>query len=140
MNPMDRPRELRLAIALFLTLAAAGAAVTWMLMRERANAPRGPGANFCREAVVRAGVGHDLLTGVTRGRQGLVGSLYWAPLPTLLALPLLPPTAPFGEAWAFTAMALLGAAFFCAFLNVWLRHCGTRCPASETAVLTAADC
>ena len=82
----------------------------------------------CYEAVVRSGVGNDLLAGLSRGRQGLVGSLRWAPLPTLLALPLLRAAPPFGGEWAHTFAATFVAAFLCAFLAGWLRRCGVRAP------------
>jgi len=73
----------------------------------------------CQDAVVRCGIGEDLLAGLTRGRQGLVGSLRWAPLPTLAVLPLLKVTreAPLGLA---ACAAAAGAyALLCAFLNSW---------------------
>ena len=39
-----------------------------------------------QEAVVRVGVGSALLAGLVEGRQGLIGSLKWPPLPTLQPL------------------------------------------------------
>lgn len=76
---------------------------------------------FDREAIVRAGVGQDLLDGLGRGRQGLVGSLYYAPLPTLLALPLfgLPPAAE----WGFVVVSIMAGAATVLLLAIWLRHC-----------------
>jgi len=71
------------------------------------------------DAVIRAGIGEDLFQGVPRGRQGLIGSLRWAPLPTLLSalflrLPSLRP-GPFAQ-----CIVAAGAyALLCAFLNSW---------------------
>ena len=79
---------------------------------------------FSYEAHIRAGVGQDLLYGASRGRQGLVGSLYYAPLPTLLALPLLKLPPPFGGPYALVLVSLACGAFMAACLSAWLRTCG----------------
>jgi hypothetical protein len=71
------------------------------------------------DAIVRAGVGTDLFNGLARGRQGLVGSLRWAPVPTLLAAPFLRlpglSLGPFG----MSVVAAGSYALLCAFLNSW---------------------
>lgn len=103
---------------LFAILLAVGVCAAWFVMSHT--------PEFSREAVVRAGVGQDLLMGLPRGRQGLVGSFGWAPLPTLLGLPMLRLPEPFGGLYAFTFMALAAAAALCAFLNEWLKRCGVR--------------
>lgn len=77
-----------------------------------------------REAVIRVGIGQDLLSGVPRGRQGLIGSLRWAPLPTLALLPLLRLPPPLGHDWAPVVAALAAGAFLCALLSAWLARCG----------------
>jgi len=84
----------------------------------------GRGADLSNEAGIRAGVGDDLLLGRSRGRQGLIGSLYYAPLPTLLALPLLQLPAPLGGEGSFAVLALIGAALLATALSAWLRQCG----------------
>ena len=76
------------------------------------------------DAVVRAAVGNDLVEGAMRGRQGLIGSLRWAPLPTLLALPFerLP-----GLTLGPFAMCVVAAACYallCAYLNSWWASLG----------------
>ena len=101
---------------LFMALFLIGLAITAGIVR---NAPQ-----LSREAIVRSGVARDLLAGETRGRQGLVGSLYWAPLPTLLAMPLVRLPEPFGGVGAFWLVALAGSAFLLAFLHRWLKRCG----------------
>jgi hypothetical protein len=78
-----------------------------------------------REAVVRAGVGQDLLQGLSRGRQGLVGSLRWAPLPTLLAAPLLRAPGVTGTT-AMCLVAVAGSACLCVFLSRWWAQYGMR--------------
>ncbi|MCX7591638.1 MAG: hypothetical protein N2255_08430 [Kiritimatiellae bacterium] len=44
--------------------------------------------SICHEAVVTEGICHQLLHNTTEGRQALVGSVWWPPLPILLRLPL----------------------------------------------------
>ncbi len=71
------------------------------------------------ESIARSHVAADLLAGKMEGRQGLIGSVRWAPLPTMLALPLV--KAP----WIGTsglALALVNAvvaAFTLTLLNTW---------------------
>lgn len=64
------------------------------------------------EALIRARLGEDLLRGETVGRQGLICSIWFAPIPTLLLLPLLAipwqpmhAVAPFVLSVAFGALA-----------------------------------
>ncbi len=81
-----------------------------------------------REGVIRVGIGQDLLKGLSRGRQGLVDSLRWAPLPTLIALPLLRLPEPFGGDWAPVVVGVGCAALLAAFLSGWLKTCGMGGP------------
>ena len=60
------------------------------------------------EAVVRESICRALLANTTEGRQALIGSLWWAPLPTLAILPL----ALFIDGGGFPVAALLASAFF----------------------------
>jgi hypothetical protein len=75
------------------------------------------------EAVVRTGIGADLLAGESRGRQGFVGSLYWAPLPTLLMLPFLAWPLMARTCFAATIIAAAALAVACAFLTAWWAGC-----------------
>ncbi len=81
--------------------------------------PRAPS----REAIVRCGTGATLISGYTRGRQGLVGSLRWAPFPTLLVLPMMGVRELSQDGTAACIVAGLAAALFAAFLNAWLASC-----------------
>src|SRR2546422_5314782 len=47
------------------------------------------GGHRAPEALIRTRLGEDLLRGETVGRQGLICSVWFAPLPTLLLLPFL---------------------------------------------------
>ena len=84
--------------------------------------PQAPGY----EAVVRTGVGADLLAGESRGRQGFIGSLYWAPLPTLLMLPFLAWPLLVKTGFAASIIAAFAVAGACAFLVSWWSECGVR--------------
>jgi hypothetical protein len=71
------------------------------------------------DAIVRAGISSDLLAGLPEGRQALVGSLRWGPLPTMLQMPFvrLP-----GLALGPFAMVIVAAGSYAllgAFLNSW---------------------
>ena len=107
-----------MGVYLFLALTALGVA----LAHYRLGA-RGPDSY---EALARVGVGHDLLDGAPRGRQGLVGSLRWAPLPTLLELPLLRLPGLEDGAFAASVVSVLGAACLCVFLTRWWAQYGMR--------------
>jgi len=111
------PRR-RLSVHLFLVLVAMGVLIAWL--------HAGPAGPNSYEAIARAGVGKDLLDGLPRGRQGLVGSLRWAPLPTLLALPLMgiPPLA--DSRFAMAVAASIGSALVCVFLSRWWARYGMR--------------
>ena len=82
----------------------------------------GPEA-MSQEAVIRCGLSTDLINGDTLGRQGLVGSLRWAPLPTLLVLPLLAVPDLARTGFAACVLAGLALAAFAVVLNAWLAHC-----------------
>ena len=112
----DRPRVFHVEIGLFLVLMAGGLVLTWWMCE---GSPR-----LEAEGVVRVGVAQDLLKGIPRGRQGLIGSLQWAPLPTLLLMPFVRLPAPFGGDWAPIVVSLGAAALLCAWLSAWLGRCG----------------
>ena len=92
------------------------------------------------EAVVRTGVGADLLAGESRGRQGFIGSLDWTPLPTLLMLPFLawPKLAETGLAASIIAAGSLAGA--CAFLTAWWAGCRIPLPARIVAIFVLCLC
>jgi hypothetical protein len=76
------------------------------------------------EAMVRSGVGGDLLAGRLEGRQGLVGSLKWPPFPTLLGLPFVK-IPHFGTSGlAFPVVNAIISAFMLTLLNGWLSRFG----------------
>jgi hypothetical protein len=103
-------------ILVFIVFVVLGAATAAFVMP--------PGPQFHREATIRAGVSEDLLLGYSRGRQGLIGSLYWSPLPTLLALPMFRLPKPLGGEWTFLALAILSGAGLATALSDWLRRNG----------------
>jgi hypothetical protein len=92
------------------------------------------------DAVTRTGVGLDLLAGESRGRQGFIGSLYWAPLPTLLMLPLLawPALAQTGLAASLVSAAALAGA--CAFLASWWAECRVARSVSVISIILLCVC
>jgi len=96
---------------LFVLFLAIGLGATWYQGY--------PGGIPSQDAIVRCGIGSDLLAGLTRGRQGLVGSMYWAPLPTLTVLPLLRIHPFMTTGFAACAAAAASYALLCAFLNGW---------------------
>lgn len=78
-----------------------------------------PGGLPSADAIVRSGVANDLVQGAARGRQGLIGSLRWAPLPTLLTMPFLRlPGLSLGP-FAMCVVAAACYALLCAYLNSW---------------------
>jgi len=111
-------RSPRTGIYLFLVLVALGVVLAWSHVGRD-----GPDTS---EAVIRSGVGRDLIQGLTRGRQGLVGSLRWAPLPTLLVLPLLHTPGIRTGTFGLCVTATIGAAGICVFLNRWWAQYGMR--------------
>jgi len=115
-GPQRRLKAVHLEIGLFLVLMAGGLFLAWHTSESE--------VVLNTEAVIRVGVARDLLHGFPRGRQGLVGSLEWAPLPTLLLMPTLRLPAPFGGDWAPVMVALTAAAFLSVFLSAWLGRCG----------------
>ncbi len=94
-----------------------------------------PGGVPSQDAMVRCGVANDLLAGTTRGRQGLVGSLYWTPLPTLVVLPLLRVHPVMATGFAACAAAAASYALLCAFLNGWWAAHGLSGPLRFAALL-----
>jgi len=82
-----------------------------------------PARHYSLEARQRAAVAADVISGVSRGTEGLVGSLYLAPLPTVLVifaglLPLVAVTPALGAVVAAAATVLLAA-----YANTsWRRH------------------
>ncbi|HRU04591.1 MAG TPA: hypothetical protein P5137_02310 [Candidatus Brocadiia bacterium] len=122
MNPLPRLYRAaptpRFGVYLFLLLTAMGVLIAWL--------HAGPAGPSSYEAIVRAGVGKDLLAGLPRGRQGLVGSLKWAPLPTLLALPLMGVPALAEGRFPMAVAASIGSALVCVFLSRWWARYGMR--------------
>jgi hypothetical protein len=114
-------------MTVFLLCFLIGLASVWLVVW---NSPA-----FGPEAIQRAGVGQDLLAGLTRGRQGFVGSLRHAPLPTLLALPFLKIPV-IGGPWALVLIALLSSAFLGALISAWLRNCGLTALTRITVALS----
>lgn len=127
MTPAPASRSAMATLALFVFLMALGLGMAWYSLPGR------PVSST--EAVVRAGVGNDLLSGLTRGRQGLVGSLYWSPLPTLVALPFLRAVAPYNPPCAFVITAIAAAALLGVILNAWFRRNGVPAGFRFAAVL-----
>ena len=92
----------------------------------------GDGHLSCREAVVRCLGGMDLLAGYSEGRQGLIGSLRYAPLPTVAILPMA-----VVEPWmkwmstglAASVVSAMLAAGLAAYLNAWWKRSGVPSPA-----------
>ena len=111
-------RKERIGMYLFIILVGTGALLALYRVGEE-----GPDT---REALVRVGVGRDLLLGATRGRQALVGSLRWAPLPTLLPILLLRVPGIEGGTLAVSIVAAVGAACLCVFLSRWWAQYGMR--------------
>lgn len=88
------------------------------------------------EAIHRAMVARDLVAGLSRGRQGLIGSLSMAPLPTavLSVFSALPYTEP--SAWAGAVIAGLSTLFLCLYgdhlwrregISPWMRYPALAC-------------
>lgn len=74
---MERQPAAYLAALFVIVLAAFVALAAWLLYGVGYLAP---------EAVVRAGIATDLLDGLSRGREAVVCSVWWTPLPTLAQL------------------------------------------------------
>lgn len=72
-----------------------------------------------QEALVRSGVGSDLLAGLVEGREGLIGSLKWPPLPTLLILPFVRIPELGTSGLAFPVVNAIISAFMLTLLNTW---------------------
>lgn len=116
---MTLPRETssrREGRAIFLIVL-----VAQILLATAANHGLGGSGALSGEAVSRAGVAADLLAGDVKGRQGLVGSLYWAPLPTLLVLPFVPLAS---SGFASCIVSAFVAAVAAVLLNAWWRRHG----------------
>ncbi len=73
------------------------------------------------EAEVRSGIAQDLLfgdsVGKSRGKEAIICSLWWTPLPTLLQLPFgfFPPL--IKSSFASSILSVLGAALLCYYLH-----------------------
>jgi len=83
-----------------------------------------PVVSVSQEAMVCSGVGRDLLAGAVEGRQGLVGSLKWPPLPTLLLLPFVKIPHFGSSGLAFPVVNAIISAFTLTLLNGWLWRFG----------------
>lgn len=119
-SPDERPSGSRTEAWVFVVLLFLGFCIAWY--------SAGGGPAFCREAIARTGVCRDMLDGLPRGRQGLLGSLYWAPLPTLLALPLVQLPGSLGGEWAHVMVAVVSGALIAACMSAWLKRCGVVAP------------
>ena len=104
-TPSRTERYVFFAVTLAALLAAA-----WYIHRP---------PTVSEEAVSRAGVASDLLAGRVEGRQGLIGSLKWPPLPTLLALPLVKVPYLGATGLALVIVNAVVAAFTLTLLNSW---------------------
>jgi hypothetical protein len=76
-------------------------------------------ASVCEEAVARAGVAADLLEGRVEGRQALIGSLKWPPLPTMLAMPFAKTPVLGSTGLSLVIVNAVVAAFTLSLLNTW---------------------
>ncbi len=78
------------------------------------------------EVSVRSGIASDLLAGNERGREGLVCSVWWAPLPTLLILTMgvFPSVVSSGAACGI--ISALGGALMCFFIFKTLIYLGIQ--------------
>ncbi len=74
------------------------------------------------EVEIRSGIARDLLQGNERGREGLVCSVWWPPLPTLLQLPLGVAPSLVNSGAACIIISAVGAAMACIFLLKTLIH------------------
>ena len=74
------------------------------------------------EVNIRSGMAADLVDGNERGRQGLVCSVFWAPLPTLLILPFAFSKALLDSGFACVIISAAGGALACLFMFKALRR------------------
>ncbi len=88
-----------------------------------------------REALIRDAVALQLLDGATEGRQALVGSIWWAPLPSLLNVAPL-----YVMQWLPHANGSLLLSAVCAVALLWLmyRFCRLRLARIESVYLVVA--
>lgn len=88
-----------------------------------------------RDALIRDAVALQLLDGATEGRQALVGSIWWAPLPSLLRVPLI-----YAMQWMPEPNGSLLLAAICAVALLWLiyRFCRLRLARMESLYLVTA--
>ena len=77
-----------------------------------------------REAAVRSWVGIDTLAGAVKGRQGLLGSLKWEPLPTLLLLPVVKIPGLGASGLGAAVVGAIISAFTVTLLNNWWARFG----------------
>ncbi len=89
-----------------------------------------------REALIRDAIAGHLLSGDTVGRQALVGSVWWAPLPSLMLVPLR-----YVVPWLPAGSAALLFASLCAVLTLWAlyRFARIRLSRIESAYLVIAS-
>jgi len=113
---MDQRLPRRETYIFFAVVAAALLAVVFYY--------HGRVVSVSQEAMVCSGVGRDLLAGRVEGRQGLVGSLKWPPLPTLLGLPFVKIPYFGTTGLAFPVVNAIISAFMLTLLNGWLSRFG----------------
>jgi hypothetical protein len=104
---MERRSAAFVAAVFFIALAAFCALAVWML--------RGVGY-LSPEAAVRAGIATDLLDGLARGREALICSVWWSPVPTMaqLAFAWIPGAVESGLAACL--VSAIGAAVMCVYV------------------------
>ncbi len=119
-NPARRLKEALAVMAAGILLCSA---LAWLDLPQ------------ARESVTRDSIALQLIAGATEGRQALVGSVWWAPLPSLLRVPL-------QYALQFLPHAGGGLLFasLCAVALLWLmyRFCRLRLARMESAYLILA--
>ncbi len=128
---MER-RSATFPAALFIIfLAVFGAIAAWLLYGVGYLAP---------EAAVRAGIAQDLLDGVSRGREAVICSVWWTPLPTLAQLVFAGIPGAVESGFAACLLSALGGALLCLFIaRVFLDSGFPRWAAAAAAGLCAAN-
>jgi hypothetical protein len=91
------------------------------------------------EAWIGFGVCRQLLEGTTEGRQALVSSIWWPPVPSLLRLPFVWMSGFLTTGVALLAVGVIGAASVPLVVERALRRLGTGRSRYAFAVLAAAD-
>ena len=92
------------------------------------------------EAEVRAGIAGDLLEGTSRGREAVICSVWWTPLPTIAQLVFAGIPGAVGSGLAACLLSALGGALLCVFIaRVFLDSGFPRWSAVVAALLCGAN-